>query len=700
MTREARNPNDEPGGNLLARAPSLGPPSLLGLVAMMAALAFSGAVRAEVTRIEIAHRGPFAGGHEFGKSGPYEKITGKLHITVSPADAANGRVVDLELAPRNADGRVEFRTDFFLLMPAEPSRGNRRLLYDVNNRGNKLAIAAFNEQRSNDPTTLADAGNGFLMRMGYAILWTGWNGDVESGDGRMQIELPIARDPATGGSITGKVYSEICVDKGSFSEPLCPGNSRTYPAVSLDNRSATLTVRARRTEPAVVVPHDRWAFARWENNRPVSDPAWLHVKDGFRPGWLYEVVYEAKDPRVTGLGAVAVRDAVSFFRYGRADAGNPLAGAVERTCVFGISQSGRFIQHFIHEGFNADEAGRLVFDAAFCHVAAAAAAGFNARFAQTTRHGSPHEDNLYPSEVFPFATVEQEDPLTGRRGDMLARARASGHLPKLFLTQTSTEYWTRGGSLLHTDVEGKCDVAIDPNVRLYFIAGGHHLFSASAVRGSFRYEVNTLNYRPLLRALLVALDRWITTDEEPPPSVYPRISDGTLVDYAKWRKVFPRIPGVDLPESPYAPLRLDFGPRWESLGIADFVPPKAGPPFHTLVPAVDVDGNELAGIRMPEIAVPVATHTGWNLRAIEAGAESMPARLVGSRWAFPTTPQEREKTQDPRRSVLHRYPTRQSYQAAIGQSAIELQRRRFLLEEDIQPILEAASASPSKSLWP
>lgn len=702
MTKEARSPNDrrragrvsfDQPGLIISILPSQ-------LLAMLLIFLSAGMTRAEVVRVEVAHRGAFADGHAFGQSGAYEKITGRLHMAVDPSHPANLRVVDLGLVPRNDAGRVEFRTDFFLLVPADPLRGNRRLFYDVNNRGNKLALAAFNEQRTNDPSSLVDAGNGFLMRLGYAILWTGWNGDVEGGDGRMQIELPVARDPAGGGSVTGKVYSEICVDKKSFSEPLCPGNSNPYPAASLDHQSATLTMRPRRADPPTVVPPEQWAFARWENGQAVPDPTRLYLKEGFWPGWLYELVYEAKDPRVTGLGAVAVRDAVSFFRHASADAANPLAGAIERAYVFGISQSGRFIQHFIHEDFNADEQGRLVFDAAFSHVGAAATGVFNARFAQTTRHGSQHEDHLYPSDVFPFATVEQEDALTGRRGDMLGRARRAGHLPRLFLIETSTEYWGRGGSLLHTDVEGQRDLAIDPNVRLYVIAGAHHLFFTPPGPGPYQNEANSLNYRPLLRALLVALDRWVTLGEEPPPSACPRISDGTLVDFACWRESFPRIPGVRLPEPPYAPLRLDLGPRWESLGLADFVPPKVGPPFRTLVPAVDADGNELAGIRLPEVAVPLATYAGWNLRASVSGAEGMLTRWVGSRWPFPGSPAERAEKRDPRPSVLERYPTRERYLDALRQSVLELHRRRLLLEEDVQPILTAAATQPSESAWP
>ncbi len=564
----------------------------------------------------------------------------------------------------------------------------------MNNRGNKLALGAFNDQRGNNPTTLADAGNGFLMRQGYAVLWSGWNGDVAGGEDRLTVELPVAR-PLAGsaeGSITGPVYTEICVDAPSQSEPLLGRNSRVYPSVTLENGGLRLTRRARRSEPAVEIPHEQWCFARWEDGKAVPDPAWLHLRDGFRPGWLYELVYTAKNPRVTGLGAAAVRDAIAFFRYGRETTGgegNPLAGGIDRAYAFGISQSARFLQHFLAEDRNADERGRLVFDAVFCHVGGPATGIFNARFAQPTRHGSPHEDRLYPADVFPFATTQTEDPFTGRRGDWLERSRRSGRLPKIMLTQTSSEYWLRAASLLHTDPQGRRDVPLDPHVLLYCFAGGQHLFSTPA-QGICAYPVNTLNYRPALRALLVALDEWVTSGRPPPESAYPRIADGTLVEVCDWREAFPRLAGVVLPEGPYAPMCLDLGPRWDEEGIADFNPPRVRGSYQVLVPAVDADGNDLGGVRLPDVAVPPGTYAGWNARSAAAGAEGMPARWIGSYWPFARTADDARRAGDPRRSIAERYPSRLAYQDEFRRAAAGLQARRFLLDEDVAGLLEEA----------
>jgi hypothetical protein len=663
-------------------------------------LVTNGAV-AEVVDLKIDRHESFAEGKVFGASGAYEKLTGSIWIEVTSSHPANRHVVDLDLAPMTVSGKVRFRTDFFLLKPVDTREGSRRLLYDVNNRGNKLALAAFNGARSNNPTTLADAGNGFLMRQGYSILWCGWNGDVMPGDNRLLIDLPVARETSPGGTrpITAKVYSEIRVDKPSFSEPLCWGNTKVYPTVDVNDSEATLTMRPRRSARPIGVPRDQWSFARWEDGSVIPDSTHLYVKEGFCPGWLYDLVYTAKDPRVSGLGAVAVRDVVSFLRYARQDRKgrpNPLAEAIDHAYVFGISQSGRFINHFLYRDFNGDEEGRTVFDGAFIDVGGTGKAIFNRRFAQITRHGSQHEENLFPSDIFPFTTLSQHDPVTGQRGDFLERSRRSGHLPRIVVTQTSTEYWGRGGSLLHTDVEGKRDVPLDPNVRLYHIAGAHHLFFTPKDRGPCQYPLNTMNYVPLFRSLLVILDEWVADGREPPQSRYPRIADGTLVELETYRRSFPRIPDVTPPESVYAPLRLDLGPRWETKGIADYVPPRTGEPYRTLVPAVDADGNEIAGVRMPDVAVPLSTHVGWNQRAAEFGAEGMLARWVGSSWPLPATREQCQRDDDPRVSLAERYPTKEAYMAKLDQAVEQLKRERFLLEEDSGHILESAASMP---LW-
>jgi hypothetical protein len=511
----------------------------------------------------------------------------------------------------------------------------------------------------------------------------------------------VARE--NGKPITGKIYVEVCRDEPVACSPLywTPWAVATsYPPVTLDSRQARLTMRPRRSEPAVEIPPDQWAFAREENGKRTADPAYLWVQGGLRPGWLYELVYEARDPRVAGLGLAAIRDCVSFFRYQRADrqgTANPLHDAIERAYAFGISQTGRVVNHLIYEGFNTDENKRIVFDGAMSHVCGAGRGLFNHRFGMATLCATQHEQRLTPTESFPFTTVPQTDPLTGRRGEILAKARLRGHVPKIMITQTSTEYWTRGASLLHTDLEGKKDVGLDPQVRLYCIAGAQHVGGGPTDRGICQNPRNPLNDRPpVLRALLVALDRWVSSDRKPPESRYPRISDGTLMDLETFRKTFPRIPGVQVPAVNYVPNRLDFGPRWLTEGIADCVPPQVGPPYRTLVPAVDTDGNEVAGIRLPEVAVPLATYTGWNLRAAAYGAEGMLAPYHGSYLTFPRTRAERLERGDPRLSVRERYPTRDVYLAQMTEATLRLLENGYLLAEDAQVILKTFA---KQSFW-
>tara|TARA_B100000029_G_scaffold364281_3_gene357469 strand:+ start:845 stop:2878 length:2034 start_codon:yes stop_codon:yes gene_type:complete len=652
---------------------------------------FASPLRSEVVQIEVTERAAFAGGQHFGNVGPYERVKGWLTIAVDPAHALNRVVTDIGLAPRDKDGRVRFRTEFFLLKPVDARRSNGRILYDVNNRGNKLALGAFNNPRGgnrNDPKTAADAGNGFLMRHGYSVLWCGWNGDVKPGGGRIMIELPVARQP-DGSAITSKIYAEICVLGKSKSQPFSWGNSVANPAVSLDNGTARLTMRPNRQVAAKEVPHDKWSFARVEGEKIVTSPGHLYLEDGFRPGWIYELVYTGRDPLVTGLGFVAARDCISFFKFGRQVEGlrNPLAGAIDKAYIFGISQSGRFIHHFLFEGMNTDEAGRMVLDGALPHVGGAGKGQFNYRFAQTTRHGSPHQDNLYASDFFPFNSVPQVDPVTGQRGDSFRVLRERGHMPKVFFSETSTEYWCRGASLLHTDTVGKTDAEIDPHLRLYLFNGAQHGISSTPSRGMNRNRRNHLDHRPLLRALLVAMDRWVTSGIEPPPTAIPRIDNHTLVDLATWLKQFPDIPDSGRVRSMYRPLRLDPGPRWFTQGIADHVPPKVGKSYRVLVPAVDRDGIELPGIKLPEVSVPLGTYTGWNL---VSGEDRLMSRLSGSWLPFAKTKPERERSGDPRLSVRERYPTRSDYLARMTEAVLDLKRRRLLLDEDAVAILEKA----------
>jgi hypothetical protein len=659
-----------------------------GLLLLLSAVS----LRAEVVRVDITSREPFAGGTGFGGVGAYEKIRGRLVYAVDPENAANARIVDLKLAPRDLRGRVGFSADFALLKPVDLSKGNHRLLYDVSNRGNLGILARLNRgEGTNDPSTAAHAGNGFLMREGYSILWSGWNWDVLPGNDRLQIDLPVATDG--GRTITGTVVAEIVVDERTDVRPFAWGDSRCYEVVDATaNRDATLTVRDEQRAPRVEIPRERWSFA---------DATHVRLEGGFEPGRIYELVYVAKDPRVVGLGLAAIRDAISFFHFSTRDAvgtPSPLArtGAEgtprpdpEKAIAFGISQSGRVLNHMLFQGLHVDEAGRMVFEAAMPHVAGAGKGSFNHRFAQTTRHPSPLEDHQYPADFFPSTTVPDTDPVTGKTGDVLAVAKEMGKVPRLMYTGTSTEYWTRAASPLHVSPDGTRDAGVDEHVRIYYIAGGQHGIAASRDR-VYQNRPNPLDHSPPLRALLLALDRWATTGSPPPPSLYPRIDRGELVTAAAYAASFPRIPEARPPKGNLEPPRLDLGPRFETDGIIDTQPPGFGPAFATLVPAPDADGNDRGGIRLPDVAVPLGAYTGWNLRPAAMGAEGALARWSGSFFPFAATAEDRRKSRDPRLSIAERYRDHADYVRRVSATADGHVKQGYLLAEDARALVETA----------
>jgi len=634
---------------------------IIGFIALPAALT------AEVVKVEITSREIVHDWRKHSHFGPYEVIKGIIYLEVDPDNPANQMIVDLKLAKRNRRGNVEFSTEFELHKPVDASRGNRRLIYFVNNRGNRLGSGALSFQ----------AGRNWFYSHGWSYVWCGWNCDVIESDRKLNINVPVINE--NGKAITGKVYAQIYsyADNLVYSMPFVWGGSVAYPVVDLDNTHASLTMKKYPWDKPISIPRSKWAFARFQNGQVIPDSANLYLKEGFKPGWLYDLVYTGKDPKVTGLGMAAIRDVISFLKYENEDRTgieNPLAGLIEYTHAWGHSQSGRLLNHFVYQNFNGDEKGRKVLDGIISNCPGGGKGQFNSRFAQMTRHGSHLEDNLYPIDFFPFTTMEQIDPVTGEQGDALAASRKSGYLPKLFYINSSTDYWTRAASLLHTDVQGTEDAAIDPDVRIYAIAGRAHTENRNGIIG---------------RALLVALDQWVSQGIEPPESEIPKISDGMLVTLETWRERFPEIPGVRMPESFYHPYRLDPGPRWKKGGIADNVPPKTGPRYVCLVPQVDEDGNEIAGIHLPEVSVPLATYTGWSMRP--ASFSNTLRRNAGRVWVMPANPEERQEKGDPRKSILERYPAKKDFLFEVMKSLLSLNKKRFILDEDMDHLLTEAA---------
>lgn len=639
-----------------------------------------------VERVEILLREPFAGGKVFGETGAYERIKGRLHYAVDPDDPANAMVVDLGLAPVDERGLVTFAGDFILLRPVAPARGNRTLLYEVNNRGGLGMLPMFTGgQRSNNPTAEAHAGDGLLFEQGYTLLWSAWNWDVIAGGDRLLIDLPIARGEG-GRTLTGPVAAEFVPRQPSLSAPFMWGFSIGYPPADPKDPNSILTWRDEPGAERQEIPRERWRFSDFDTSRLPPQPTRVTADEPFVPGRIYEVVYEARDPRIVGLGLSAIRDAISFFRFDD----ERLSPTVDHTVVFGISQSGRVINHMLWQGFHRDEKQRLVFDGALVHVAGAGKGSFNHRFAQTTRHQSQFEGLQYPADIFPFTTVPSTDPVTGKKGSMLDQARVAGAVPKIFYTTTSTEYWTRAASLLHTDVDGKEDVPLAPETRLYFFSGAQHGNWAWPDRGPYEHCTNGFDHSFGMRALLVAMQRWLEVGDAPPGSVYPRLVDGTLGSVAAYREHFPSLPDFPLPNANLMPPRLDLGPRFASEGIVDRQPAGFGPPFVTAVPLPDDDGIDRGGIRLPGMAAPLATHTGWNLRRPEIGAAGKLARWSGSMLPFAADEERRVETGDPRPSLKGRYSSKEGYRQAVEQAANRLVEQRFLLAADVAEVTSAA----------
>ncbi|MCY4602398.1 MAG: alpha/beta hydrolase domain-containing protein [Acidobacteria bacterium] len=653
------------------------------LLLLGALLAAPAAVDARVTRIEIEHvESPTFDGRAFGDAGPYEKLVGRVHAEVDPEAPESVVIADIELAPRNARGKVEYSADLIILRPVDPSRGNGRLFYETNNRGRLLSLNRLNNAptATSDPTSGDDAGNGFLMRQGYTFVASGWDATASAADGRLNITLPVAVN-ADGSPIVGPSLEELVIDNDNTAT-----GRLTYPAATRDTSQAKLTVRTRYTdEPRALAP-DAWEYVDARTIRL------LPAGTAFRQGSLYHLTYPATDPMVAGLGFAAVRDVVAFLRHADADdAGNanPLSGQLHYAHAFAISQPARFMRDFVHYGFNRDTTGRRVFDGVLNWIGGASGAFVNYRFAQPHRTQRQHTARWFPERPFPFAYNVTHDPVTERTDGRLRRCLDSGTCPQILEANSSNEYWVKASSLLHTDTLGD-DLPDPPNVRLYlFSSFPHSGGSRQRGMGICQQPRNTLEAEPVLRALLVALDEWVTAGKDPPASRVPRRADATLVEALPREHLgFPAIPGVHYDGLMSTGDLLDFGTR-AGEGILSALPPAVTEPYPALVPRTDADGNDMAGIRVPDVAAPLATYTGWAVRAAEYAGNDL-CDAAGQELAFPGTRAERLERGDPRPSIEERYGSHDGYVEAVERATRALQQNRLLLAEDVERIIAAA----------
>lgn len=645
-----------------------------------------------VTRFDVTLRRPLAGGRAFGDVGPYEELKGRLRFAIDPVHAANARITDVERAPRTSDGRVEFAADVSILLPVDRARANGRLLVDVVNRGHTVTVPNFNHATRpefglySDAHPPIDVGDGFLMRRGYTVASCGWQCDVPELPGLFRLYAPEAR--VDGHPLRGRVYVNLQAPEPVPHFLLSDRRHLAYPAADLEEPTAVLLVRDQLDGEPRPIPRSAWRFARLVDGRVVADPRHVWLEGGFERGRLYQVAYTAVGAPVLGVGFAALRDCASWLKH---DATSPAAGRLGWAYAYGRSQTGRFLRTLVYWDLNLDEQGREAFDGIIANVAGGMRGEFNQRFGQNSK-----DRPQMMAHVFPSADVATTDPVTGIGDALHARIDARGGRLKVFYTNTSAEYHRGDASLVHTDPAGLRDVAHGPRTRVYHFASTEHGLGVwpptdttpipADPSGWTERSQNlrgTLNYGRLLRACLVNLDRWVIEGVEPPPSCHPRLDDGTAVPPEALAKTFEGIPGAHYPRYHARPHRLDFGADPERR-VLSRVPPREGAAFGSLVSAVDADGNEVAGIALPEVRVPLATHTGWTLRHPDiAGAEQLLV-FAGATIPFASTRRERRATGDARRSIEERYASRAAYLERVRAAAHELVAARYMLDEDVQ----------------
>jgi Alpha/beta hydrolase domain len=654
----------------------------IGLAAT-AVLICATCVQARVTRVVVEHReSPAFGGQVFGKAGQYEVLSGHFFGEIDPKDPRNSIIMDVQFAPRNARGMVEYSATFALSKPIDMSKSNGVLYYTVSNRGRGAPVG------SDD---------------GRVNLLSGWQGDLIQKPDAQTIVVPIARK-ADGSPLTGPVLERfIDVAQGATTMDLGATGyvGLTYQRpLTLDTTKARLTRRASQSSPAVDVPSADWTFADC-SSKPfpgVADPTKLCVKGGFDHASEYVLTFTARDPLVLGIGFAATRDLNSFLHYTTGDE-NPLARQIKWVISRGDSQSGNFIRSFIHLGFNQDEARRIVWDGAHSHIAARQLA-LNFRFAV----GGGYAAMYQPGSEGVLWWSDYPDPVRHRQtAGLLDRCLATKTCPKIFDTFGGVEFWFLRESPDLVGTDAKADIPLPSNVRRYFFPGTTH----GGGRGGFSTAVppppngcalpaNPNPENETMRALTVALIDWVTKGTEPPPSRYPRLDQGQLAPATKAALGFPSIPGAPSPDGVVNPLfDYDLGPDFnynDESGLITKQPPVVKQILPTLVPKVDADGNDVAGVPSILRQVPLGTYLGWNI--VAAGFDKGKiCTLSGGYLPFAKTKAERAASGDPRPSLEERYGIHQAYVEAVKMAAEKAVAERFLLRSDADRLVAEAEAS-------
>ena len=626
---------------------------------------------------DVTLRRPLAGGQSFGDVGAYEELKGRLRYAIDPTHAANRGVTDIALAPLGPSGRVEFSADLSLLVPMDRSRASGRALIDVVNRGNTVSVPNFNHATrptfgpGSDPNPPIDAGDGFLMQRGYVVASCGWQFDLPDVPGLIRLYGVEAREH--GQPVRGRVYVQLQAPEDVSDFLLSDRAHQAYAAADLEERDAVLAVRDMPDGEPEIIPRAKWKFAKVVDGRVTPDPRHVWLDGGFRKGRLYHVAYTASGAQVVGLGIVALRDCAAWLKSGEAPA------QARWVYAYGRSQTGRLLRTLIHYGLNADERGGEALDGVIANVAGGMRGEFNQRFGQNSKDRPWTMCHLEPFQVEP-------------RGRL-----------KTMYTNTSAEYHRGDASLIHTDPDGARDIEHGPSVRVYHFAGTEHGTGVWPPTDSqpapadphgwvdrSQHLRGVVNYGRLLRACLINLDRWVTEGIAPPPSRHPRVADGTAVPPESLAKTFDGIPRARYPRRHARPQRLDFGADADLRRIT-LAPPRVGAPYGTRVAAVDRDGNEVGGIVLPELSVPLATHTGWNLRHSDVGGVEQLLVFAGATLPFAKTRRERESAGDPRPAIEERYASRDEYLARVRAAAQALAKDRYMLDEDVETSLAFAA---------
>jgi len=673
----------------------------LGIASALATgmLAAASDAQARITKIQILTRTTAFGGYSFPGVGQYEVITGIATGVVNPSSPQNAVITDINLAP-TTNGNVVYQHNFYILKPLNLRQGNHKMMYEPPNRGGKTYQTLNNTPTDsttcppanscvNDPAAITDPtvlANSFLWPQGYTTVWSGWENNLGPLNGLTATAiLPVAYQDKISQTITGPAY-EYIVTSGTTSL-----FTLTYPAASSSQANATLTHRVHLDGVPQVVP---WAYTDATNTAIKLVPGPNFVNND-----IYEFSYIAKNPTVNGLGLAAIRDFNSFLRYATVDdfgTANPLAGDIRRIYTETSSQPARTLNDFTHLGFNQDENSRKVFDGMMQWIGAGDGLNMNYRWSQTKRTERNRQEQLYLEGLFPFANQTLIDPISRTIDGRYKKCSESHTCPLAMEFYSANEYWVKAASLMTTDPMGKVDLPDHPDARLYLLSSKQHGGAGNPTsKGVCQQFLNPLDSAPVQRALWEDLDQWSTKRVEPPPSQIPKLHDGTLVPPLPQAGMgFPNIPGVTYTGLKTTRYRFNYGPDFYQTFIPTINPPVITPPYEdnpangpiypSFVPKTDSDGNDIAGIRLPELTVPLATYTGWALRSgvwANDGCESS-----GQYIPFKATAAERIAAGDPRPSVQERYSSFAMYRSAVARAINHLVRNRFMLCEETASI--------------